>query len=96
MRLDSVELAQLVYLVAFDLQRFDLRYSLGTDHPGVGWSPRTLPQMRDKALPGPDGIGTSAPLVRTGMVAPGGRRPDRGRLYRRVQAASRRIQVRGT
>jgi hypothetical protein len=27
--------------------------------------------MRDSTLPGPDGIGTSAPLVRTGRVAPG-------------------------
>ncbi len=69
--LDSVELAQLVYLVAFDLRRFDLRYSLGTDHPGLAWSPRTLPQMRGKTLPGPDGIGTSAPLIRTGRVSPG-------------------------
>lgn len=68
--LDSVELGQLVYLVAFDLQRFDLRYSLGTDQPGLGWSPRTIPQMRDKTLPGPDGIGTSAPLVRTGRIGP--------------------------
>ena len=69
--LDSVELGELVYLVAFDLQRFDLRYSLGTDQPGLGWSSRATPQMRDSTLPGPDGIGTSAPLVRTGRVAPG-------------------------
>ena len=68
--LDSVELGQLVYLVAFDLQRFDLRYSLGTDQPGLGWSPRAVPQTRDKTLPGPDGIGTGAPLVRTGRVSP--------------------------
>ncbi len=68
--LDNVEMAQIVYLVAFDLKRFDLRYSLGTDQPGVGWSVRALPQVRENSLPGPDGIGTSAPLARTGMVAP--------------------------
>jgi len=68
--LDTVELGELVYLVAFDLRQFDLRYSLGTYHPGIGWSPRVAPHMRDEALPGPDGIGTSAPLVRTGRVGP--------------------------
>jgi hypothetical protein len=68
--LDSVELAQQVYLVAFDLGRFDVKYELGTDHPGVGWSAHTLSQMRDKDLPGPDGINTTAPLVRTGLVNP--------------------------
>ncbi len=92
--LDSVELGELVYLVAFDLHRFDLRYSLGTDQPGLGWSSRATPQMRDSTLPGPDGIGTGAPLVRTGRVAPGEADRTRGRLYRRVQTASRRIQVR--
>ena len=68
--LDSVELGQLVYLVAFDLSLFDLRYTLGTDHPGVGWSAHITPPMRDPSMPGPDGIGTSAPLVRTGLVSP--------------------------
>jgi len=68
--LDSVERDQLVYLVAFDLSLFDLHYTLGTDHPGVGWSAHINPSMRDPSMPGPDGIGTSAPLVRTGLVSP--------------------------
>jgi hypothetical protein len=69
-RLNSVELTQLVYLVAFDLSRFDLHYALGTLHPGVGWSKHIVSQMRDKSLPGPDGIGTISPLVSTGLINP--------------------------
>ena len=68
--LDRVEREQLVYLVAFDLSLFNLHYTLGTDHPGVGWSAHISPRMRDASMPGPDGIGTSAPLVRTGLVSP--------------------------
>jgi len=68
--LNNVESGQLVYLVAFDLGRFDLHYALGTAHPEVGWSGHILSQMRDKSLPGPDGISTSAPLVRTGLINP--------------------------
>lgn len=68
--LDSVESGQLVYLIAFDLKQFDLHYALGTVHPGVGWSGHIPSQMMDKSLPGPDGIGTSAPLVRTGLINP--------------------------
>jgi hypothetical protein len=68
--LDPVESAALVYLVAFDLERFDLRFRLGTDHPRVGWSDMVLPAVRDDALPGPDGIETTSPLVRTGMLSP--------------------------
>jgi len=68
--LDSVERSALVYLVAFDLTQFDLAFVLGTEHPGVSWSARALPEVRDRRLPGPDGIGTIAPLVATGMVSP--------------------------
>lgn len=68
--LDEVESAALCYLVAFDLDRFDLGYADGTDHPTVGWSAHMLPQMRDASLPGPDGIGSIAPLVATGLVSP--------------------------
>ena len=68
--LDSVEASSLCYLVAFDLDRFELGYSLGAEHPSVEWSEHIQPQMRDPALPGPDGIGTIAPLVPTGMVRP--------------------------
>jgi hypothetical protein len=68
--LDPVESAALVYLVAFDLEQFDLGFRLGTDHPRVGWSDMVLPAVRDDALTGPDGIETIEPLVRTGMLSP--------------------------
>jgi len=68
--LDNVEAKSLAYLVAFDLQRFDLGYALGTDHPRVDWSERVLAQMKTPNLPGPDGIDTIAPLVANGMVNP--------------------------
>ena len=68
--LDKVEAASLCYLVAFDLDRFDLGYALGTDYPGVEWSEHIQPGMKDPKLPGPDGIGTIAPLVSTGVVSP--------------------------
>ncbi len=58
------------YLVAFDLAQFELGFELGTDHPRVDWSGRELPQMHDNELPGPDGIGTSLPFARSGMVSP--------------------------
>lgn len=69
-RLDSVEAASLDYLVAFDLDAFELEYELGTDHPRLSWSARTLPVQRDDRLPGPDGVGSPAPLVTTGMIPP--------------------------
>ena len=68
--LDPVESAALVYLVAFDLDQFDLGFRLGTDHPRVGWSDMVLPAVRDESLTGPDGIDTIEPLVRTGMLSP--------------------------
>jgi len=68
--LDAVESDALDYLVAFDLSDFDLGFALGTDHPRVDWSGRELPTMHDERLAGPDGIGVSTPLVRTGMVSP--------------------------
>ena len=68
--LDPVESEALVYLVAFDLEQFDLGFRLGTDHPRVGWSDVVLPAVRDDALGGPDGIETIEPLVRTGMLSP--------------------------
>ena len=74
--LDPVESAALVYLVAFDLGKFDLGFRLGTDHPRVGWSDMVQPVVRDDALTGPDGIGTIEPLVRTGMLSP----PEQSRV----------------
>ncbi len=69
-KLDPVEASALTYLVAFDLADFDLGFTVGTEHPGVEWSDRAADKMRDARLPGPDGIGTIAPLVATGMVTP--------------------------
>jgi hypothetical protein len=65
--LSQVESAALVYLVAFDLQRLDLHFVLGTDHPRLDWSERAL---REPGLPGPDGVANAAPLVTNGMVSP--------------------------
>jgi len=69
-QLDTVESAALDYLVAFDLEQFDLGFALGTEHPATGWSERALDTVRDPDIPGPDGINSNAPLVRTGMVSP--------------------------
>jgi hypothetical protein len=69
--LDGVEASSLCYLVAFDLDQFHLGYALGTEHPRVGWSPRTPDQMKTKTMTGPDGICGVAPLVTTGLVGPG-------------------------
>lgn len=68
--LDPVEAQALVYLIAFDLARFDLHFVLGTDHPRLEWSDRPPPAMRDPRLPGPDGVGGPAPLVTNGLVSP--------------------------
>jgi len=68
--LDSVEASSLCYLIAFDLDRFELAYALGTEHPGVGWSDQVLGQMKNPQLPGPDGIGNIKPLVATGLIRP--------------------------
>jgi len=68
--LDSVEASSLCYLVAFDLDRFDLGYELGTEHPSIEWSEHIQPGMKDPKLAGPDGIGKIAPLIPTGMVSP--------------------------
>jgi hypothetical protein len=65
-----VEANAVDYLVAFDLAEFELGFALGTDHPRVDWSGRELADMHDGRLAGPDGIGSSGPLVRTGMVSP--------------------------
>jgi len=68
--LDEVERHALAYLVAFDLDQFDLGFTVGTDHPRVSWSDRIPEKVRDDSLPGPDGIGDIAPLVATGIVPP--------------------------
>ena len=68
--LDRVEAHSMDYMVAFDLSKFDLGYALGTQHPGLGWSPRAPASVRDASLPGPDGIKSPAPLVPLGMIDP--------------------------
>lgn len=68
--LDPVESSALVYMVAFDLASFDVGFAMGTEHPRVGWSDRIQTQIRDNALPGPDGFDTWAPLVMTGIITP--------------------------
>ncbi len=69
-RLDSIESKASVYMVAFDLDRFDIGFALGTDHPAMGWSPRPPVSVRPRGMPGPDGVGSAKPLVRLGMVSP--------------------------
>lgn len=68
--LDGTEASSLCYLVAFDLDQFNLSYALGTEFPGEGWSPRILPGVREAKLPGPDGIENISPLVSTGLINP--------------------------
>ena len=68
--LDSVEASALSYLIAFDLDQFELGYALGTEHPRVEWSDHMPEQMRNPTLPGPDGIGNIKPLIATGLVSP--------------------------
>jgi hypothetical protein len=65
--LDGVENNADVYLFAYDMSRFELRYETGTDHPAVNWSPR--PSV-GRNLPGPDGFADLEPLQLTGMLNP--------------------------
>jgi len=68
--LSQEESSALVYLVGFDLNAFDLGFAMGTEHPRVDWSDRVPSKVRDNSLPGPDGIGATAPLINTGLVSP--------------------------
>lgn len=68
--LDEVEASALAYFVAFDLDVHEMRFAVGTDHPRLGWSARVPSSSRMDSLPGPDGVGSPAPLVTTGMPAP--------------------------
>ncbi|MDQ5987752.1 MAG: hypothetical protein CSYNP_03498 [Syntrophus sp. SKADARSKE-3] len=67
---EVAEMDSLVYLIAFDLDQFELKYMLGTDHPKVKWSDHILDRMKDRSLPGPDGIGNVFPLTLTGLINP--------------------------
>ena len=66
--LDKEEESTLVYLVAFDLDAFEVGFAVGTDHPRVGWSERALPGARAGGGAGPDGFADLAPLQRTGVL----------------------------
>jgi len=68
--LDGVESRATGYMIAFDMDRFEIGYAVGTDHPGMEWSPRPPWNVRPKGLPGPDGISNADPLVLLGMVNP--------------------------
>jgi hypothetical protein len=68
--LSSEERDALVYLVAFELDRFDVGYELGTDHPRLDWSDRVPDALVDATRPGPDGFASALPLQRTGQVPP--------------------------
>lgn len=59
--------ASLAYFMAIDLSNMEARYSVGVDHPSVGWSTRA-PGPRD--APGPDGFDSVSPFERAGMVPP--------------------------
>lgn len=67
---DGVESGADVYLVAFDLARFELGYELGTDHPGLEWSSRPQRRGAEWNMAGPDGFARADPLVRNGMLSP--------------------------
>ncbi|WP_296765120.1 hypothetical protein [Sediminimonas sp.] len=68
--LDHIERRADVYLVGFDLERFEVGYEVGTDHPRLGWSSRPRGKGRNRNTPGPDGINRADPLVRAGMLKP--------------------------
>jgi hypothetical protein len=67
---DPVETQALVYLVAFNTEQLNFHYAIGTEHPRVDWSERPPAASKDPRLPGPDGVGTAAPLVTNGMISP--------------------------
>lgn len=68
--MDGTEMRADVYLIAFDMSRFDLGFAMGTDHPRLNWSPRPPASVRPRGMPGPDGVSKPDPLVTLGMVSP--------------------------
>ena len=86
--LSSVESNALVYRTAFDLQQFELHFTLGTDHPRLDWSDRPPPSSQDPRLPGPDGVASSAPLVTNGSISPAHTRQYSRYFRRRLQTRS--------
>lgn len=57
----------LAYFMAIETNLHDPRYSVGVEHPSVGWSSRA-PGPHPGS--GPDGVGSLDPLDRVGMVPP--------------------------
>jgi len=68
-RLDGVERNGIVFLMSFSLGKYTLGWGHGTDHPGVGWSPRARNIRRDNPY-GPDGFNRMDPLKTLGHVPP--------------------------
>jgi hypothetical protein len=67
--LDGIEKTATVFLMSFSLNRYTLGWGHGTDHPGVGWSPRARNIKKDNPY-GPDGFNSMAPLIPIGHVPP--------------------------
>ncbi len=68
--LDATESKALAFLVAFDIEQFEMGFRVGTDHPRVDWSDAVRPALRGNTTAGPDGIPSTEPLVRAGMLSP--------------------------
>lgn len=69
-KIDAADARSPVYLVAFDLSKFGVKFTTGTEHPSVGWSSRAAAVKASGPPAGPDGFEDVAPLVRSGMVDP--------------------------
>lgn len=57
----------LAYFMAIETHMHDPRYSVGVDHPSVGWSTRAPGHQSSS---GPDGLSSVDPLDRVGIVPP--------------------------
>ena len=68
--LDPIEKQAQIYLIGFDTDKFEFRYSLGTDHPKVGWSNRVRLEDRKANTTGPEGFDSTSPVISTGLVTP--------------------------
>ncbi|MBX7255349.1 MAG: hypothetical protein K1Y02_03215 [Candidatus Hydrogenedentes bacterium] len=64
---DAREADALVYLLAFDTMQYRFGFSMGAEHPGLGWSPY-IKTAHDTQ--GPDGFSSRKPLVTIGAVPP--------------------------
>ena len=69
-KLDATEGNALSYVVAFDMSKHNIGFALGTKHPSMEWSERSLPDVRKKDTKGPDGFESAEPVIRTGGINP--------------------------